>query len=879
MLDDHADIIAVSLRVKSASDTVASPCCPIPGAVGSTLTGLDMPEDAEERSYDYVPQLIERTPLYLNTAEPTGLHQDFDREGNVEWDGLKTTYVEQFQLLAAPFQTYQSREFWGRVRKELCRHLLKKIADNSPSTKYPLRQFCLHRFWKLDDDGTYLITCTLTAHPEFPTPPPAPPVTATGTFDPPLSQQQQGTPVLPISVDTVITISPRKDADLYSEDINECLVTCSIQASAPEESTVGKGSGSDGSTTRLSGAKSEGAQHGNMKGGNWVDRTECESFMLEYLYQLIDLKHHIMYTKHRNAMRESNSRVARNNSFDTVQGSSQDMYQYTTPSKNRSVDSNCQLESPQSIGSSIMNSVPGTPAAHGQRGRTGSGSGHGSSYGNSNVNANINGMVTPMKSKNRFAGSGITTQQPGLDDDDDLSGIAFSPPPNTTTGATVTADALNVRRDSQSNNSIVSHSSAVQEKDGSPAASSSSHSRIFGFRSKKSKEAERERRERSGSNMSTTTLGSADGTVAGSSEGGSSASMGMGQRRQSEYGSGVPPVLAAPDLLPPIGFVSPQGSGRARASSIAARRRSSVLKRANPELLTLRNSIQGKEYEIHRIEKMLRKLSDQPPQAKSQVAAQAAALAAAGDGSTPMDEKTSLRQFLIEQCREYHELTVQYFHASQGEVYKPKSSVGKKLVKRGIVAPVVPASIGLVSAGGGGDNGSSTADGLGIDAADLATLSGTGLSSVNSATAAVGGTAATAAVAAAVQSKTGHRWRNWFGGKDSSTAGVSLPAAQLSSSSIDTLGSADHPSSAGLYPRDNGYAHGNLSSSGLVLTTSADNLSILGAAHNSLTEEDDFDDDNASMAASTIMPYDPFFDRVPKCSRSLPKHWNHPLVV
>ena len=41
--------------------------------------------------------------------------------------------------------------------------------------------------------------------------------------------------------------------------------------------------------------------------------------------------------------------------------------------------------------------------------------------------------------------------------------------------------------------------------------------------------------------------------------------------------------------------------------------------------------------------------------------------------------------FLTMQCKEYIELANQYYHASGGEVYQPKSSVGKKVVKKGII--------------------------------------------------------------------------------------------------------------------------------------------------------------------------------------------------
>lgn len=806
MLDDHADIIAVSLRVKSVSDPPVNPQCVAPGAVGSTFTGLEVPDHAEERSYEHVPQLIERSPLYLNTAEPTGLHQDFDAEGNVEWGDLKTTYDEQYRLFSAPFRTYQSRDFWGRVQKELCCRLNGKIAAGKVTCKYPLRQFCLHRFWKLDDDGTYLITCTLTAHPEFPVVKPRAPVTATGTFE---DKSAAKSAALPISVDTVITISPRKDADLYCEDVNECLVTCSVQTSSPTSNATAAKSSDDESSV-LSGesssaGKTEGAENCGMTGGKWVDRSECEGLMLEYLHQIIDLKHHIMYAKHRRSMLNSVTQVDRSNSFNSVQNSSTGMnmmnsqqQQFTTPAKSIGGDGMYELETPQSIGSSIMNSVPGTPT----RGPP---------------------SVTPMKSKNRFAGTTITTQQPGLDDDE-LNGIAFgSPVPSTGTqrgnqGQLVTAEALS----SQNGEYVAKRSSPSQ-------------SSMFSFRSKKEKEKEKEvgKRDRSGSNLSST------GSVEG---GGSGSNPSEGVGRLSEYRE-LPHATADPHDHT---FTSPSVSGRARTGSMA-RRRSSVLKRANPEQLNLRNTIQGKEYEIHRIDKMLRKLSSDQPRGTA----------------SATEEGESLRQFLAQQCKEYHELTHQYYIAALGEEYKPKSSVGKKLVKRGIVCPVVPAAPQPVATGE--TEGAVVGLGPGLDSVDMSALSGTGVTPSHS-----GGVRAHPTLkGTATHVKSANRWRNWFG-----THPPKDMAAHGSSSSIDTLAtdnlSADAPSSTtGRLQAPYEYSPSLRGSTGVVLSTSMDNLQVLGA------DRENYGDDTAS----TVADESSYFDRVPRCSRPIPKHWNHPLVM
>lgn len=78
----------------------------------------------------------------------------------------------------------------------------------------------LSRFWRLDDDGNYLIALSSTKHPDFP-------IEASSSVEE-LSRLM-----------IVFTVSPRKDHSEFDDDLQEALVTCAIQLQGSYRDDVG----------------------------------------------------------------------------------------------------------------------------------------------------------------------------------------------------------------------------------------------------------------------------------------------------------------------------------------------------------------------------------------------------------------------------------------------------------------------------------------------------------------------------------------------------------------------------------------------------------------------------------------------------------------
>jgi hypothetical protein len=83
-----------------------------------------------------------------------------------------------------------------------------------------IRKLCLTRFWKKDDDGIYLIAFNNASHNSFAT-------SASFAHTP-----DKAIPEAKASVDAVITVSPRKDRNVYDDDVSESLICCTVQGSA-----------------------------------------------------------------------------------------------------------------------------------------------------------------------------------------------------------------------------------------------------------------------------------------------------------------------------------------------------------------------------------------------------------------------------------------------------------------------------------------------------------------------------------------------------------------------------------------------------------------------------------------------------------------------
>jgi hypothetical protein len=104
----------------------------------------------------------------------------------------------------------------------------------------------LNRFWRLNDDGSYIIICT-TATDES--------ILEKGLSLPP---KNKSTAPLP-KITAVVTVSPRRDHDQYDYDVASSLVTCTIQV----QDLVYP----------------------------WTDEPFLNAFLDEYLAQLLDAKH------------------------------------------------------------------------------------------------------------------------------------------------------------------------------------------------------------------------------------------------------------------------------------------------------------------------------------------------------------------------------------------------------------------------------------------------------------------------------------------------------------------------------------------------------------------------------------------------------------
>lgn len=113
---------------------------------------------------------------------------------------------------------------------------------------------CLTRFWFLDDDGSYMITLSSTTHKDYPT-----------DND---TKSIKGSKVLPLLMDAVLTVSPRKDQGLFDDDLIEAFVTCTIQI--------------------------------NTKDNTWRQISEKlrSEFLNQFVLQLLDVKNRIYLSKY-----------------------------------------------------------------------------------------------------------------------------------------------------------------------------------------------------------------------------------------------------------------------------------------------------------------------------------------------------------------------------------------------------------------------------------------------------------------------------------------------------------------------------------------------------------------------------------------------------
>jgi len=129
-----------------------------------------------------------------------------------------------------------------------------------PSMNKPIT-LLLTRFWKLDDDGTYLITYNTVDVKK---------VRAQAGDGADLSALEGITVTPGLGFDAVFTVSPRRDHMEYEEDLQEALITCTAQISFPSSREMLSGFGSRGNV-RL--------------------------FLDEYLKQLTDFRDHLSRSK------------------------------------------------------------------------------------------------------------------------------------------------------------------------------------------------------------------------------------------------------------------------------------------------------------------------------------------------------------------------------------------------------------------------------------------------------------------------------------------------------------------------------------------------------------------------------------------------------
>eukprot|EP01038_Epipyxis_sp_PR26KG_P008164 gene8164-11049_t len=126
----------------------------------------------------------------------------------------------QQSVMCSPFNAFLTlmQSHWpksgsAKVVKEIDDHV-DIIGVEMKINKYLIRRMCFSRFWKLDDDGIYLITFNNLQSEDFTS-------SVTG----------MGKNSKEPSVYGVISIAPRQDVANYDCDVNECIVTCICEVS------------------------------------------------------------------------------------------------------------------------------------------------------------------------------------------------------------------------------------------------------------------------------------------------------------------------------------------------------------------------------------------------------------------------------------------------------------------------------------------------------------------------------------------------------------------------------------------------------------------------------------------------------------------------
>lgn len=154
-------------------------------------------------------------------------------------DSVCMSHPAVYDKITPSFRNCCSRPLYDAIcvhYPELAAKLLLPGLLRRRPVSYNERELFFSRFWKLDDDGSYLIALNITADPE--------------------SADKTASAQLRPSVDAIITISPRRDCDEFTMDLNECLVTCTCQVS------------------------DEG----------WKDEYERTAFMMDFVGQLLELQ-------------------------------------------------------------------------------------------------------------------------------------------------------------------------------------------------------------------------------------------------------------------------------------------------------------------------------------------------------------------------------------------------------------------------------------------------------------------------------------------------------------------------------------------------------------------------------------------------------------
>jgi hypothetical protein len=147
-----------------------------------------------------------------------------------------------------------------QVLDDHCDVLLTTMHIPSSSMNKPIT-LLLTRFWKLDDDGTYLITYNTVDVKK---------VRAQAGEGADLDALGGITVTPGLGFDAVFTVSPRRDHMEYEQDLQQALVTCTAQISFPSSSEMLSGFGS---------------------------RANVRLFLDEYLKQLTDFRDHLSRSK------------------------------------------------------------------------------------------------------------------------------------------------------------------------------------------------------------------------------------------------------------------------------------------------------------------------------------------------------------------------------------------------------------------------------------------------------------------------------------------------------------------------------------------------------------------------------------------------------